>query len=193
MAYFYFQHFFEVEPLITPSVHICTDMIEKSPPSPPSLAESALAESIPSTPEVQLDNLPPNFCGREDVTASCGDNSTLTGSSQRRLSHDSGLCELEGQNSADEQITQAEEKSDYHSDLINTADESCDSDSQKTLVLPEVSANIASCSLDLVIPADPKPNGLVELTNSTNLDQNSNAQPAGLHINSQPGSTVVIS
>ena len=44
-------------------------------------AESAICESFPSTPDVQLDNAPPTF-------ATCGADTEA-----RRLSHDSGTCE----------------------------------------------------------------------------------------------------
>ena len=50
----------------------------------PSYTESALSESIPTTPDVQLDH--PNFPG-----------ASLPEPPRRKLSHDSGACELEEQ------------------------------------------------------------------------------------------------
>ena len=68
----------------------------------PSVAESAICESIPSTPETMADNIPPRFPGIRGDDGRGDDNSLGGWPRLRKLSKDSGT-ELEEQFSCDEQ------------------------------------------------------------------------------------------
>ena len=171
--------------MIPPSVHIMPDLGSQCTTGTPSVAESALTESIPSTPEVQLDNLPPSVGTRaqcEEGEAAEGDGSSVCHNATRRLSHDSGAYELEDQNSSDEQNISAEDSKSRTIDCDDSSIADLDNSSSKPQVAVKadtavVSGSCSGLDLESILSADSKPNGLINMTSDmlASLDLNSNA------------------
>lgn len=96
MIYFTFQRYLEsLPPPIGPSINIDSGPADTSDGSAPSYPESALSESIPSTPEVAFDSNPPRF----PRVGETNEDGTAQWPLPRKLSHDSGLCELDSDES----------------------------------------------------------------------------------------------
>ena len=92
-------------------------------------AESAICESFPSTPDVQLDNTPPTFATYGADTQA------------RRLSHDSGTCEdNEGLGCDEDEGTMLNRSSPVGDDAIRASCPQCD--------------DIAPCTCVTTIPTD---------------------------------------
>ena len=110
---FLFQNYYDnLPPPCKPAIHIDTSRTESTSDGSagaPSVGESAISESIPSTPEVQFDNQPPRFSRSDDPK---DDAPSPSWPRPRKLSRDSGACELEGPNSCDEQTTVVDENKD---------------------------------------------------------------------------------
>ena len=106
-------------------------------------AESAICESFPSTPDVQLDNAPPTF-------GACSADTQA-----RRLSHDSGTCEdNEGLGCDEDEGTMLNRSSPVCDDAICASCTQCDDVNPCACVTTFPAADVASntaCDEQIVI------------------------------------------
>ncbi len=115
-----FQNYYDnLPPPVKPSILIdnshATESNSDGSGGAPSYSESAISESIPSTPEVMFDNMPPHFPKHDD---SRGGSPSLVGWPRpRRLSRDSGAFELEEEdqyNLSDDPMTNKDSLNTIH-------------------------------------------------------------------------------
>ena len=110
----------------------------------PSIVESLICESIPSTPEIQQEGQTPIFPTRSSPKTDQEEAPSICRDPSRRLSSDSGACELEGPNHCDEE-EQANNSNDVQSETL------LKNDSKKSPNL-QLDCNLGGCD-DETIPS----------------------------------------